>query len=151
MKRIIFSFVMVAFTVSLMAQAAPAKGILYSYKSSGTDTLGASTTLTFQYTEGTREVDFVTLWDYSWTVKSDSISGADNAGTVALQVSNSPASVASPLWVTVDTETIDGAADQFFVFEGVLNARRMRLLITSPSGTRATVVNVEGAVKKRPQ
>jgi hypothetical protein len=149
MKNLLIFSISLMLSVSLMGQATPAKGVLYSYKSSGMDTLTASSTITFQYTEGTREVDFIGLWDYSWTVKSDSISGADNAGTVELQFSNSPQSAANPLWVTYDTEVIDGTADQFFIFEGVLYARRMRLLIKSPSGTRATVINVEGAVKKR--
>jgi hypothetical protein len=110
------------------------------------DTLGTSTTLTYELAiAGT--VDKTKPWEYSILVEADSISGA-NAGTVTLQVSNDPAGTASPLWFDYDTDTIDGATTQVFNYEGKLYHRRLRVLITSPSGTRRTDVKLRGLFRQ---
>ncbi len=131
----------------LFSQTTPSKDNLYEIVSSGTDTLATSTTLTFEFEKNDVAIDFTNLYEYSFTVTSDSISGA-NAGTVALQVSNSANDDTSPTWFTYDTETIDSAPQQIFHFEGLIRSRRIRLLITSPSGTRVTIVTVEGTAKR---
>lgn len=145
MKKFLF-FALMLFTVSVVAQTNAARGVIYTINEDA-DTLGTSTTLTYEFQEKGRGVDFPTAgWEYSFVVRADSISGA-NAGTVALQVSNSPGA-SSPVWVTIDTDTIDGATPQVFAYDGVMRYRRIRVLVTSPSGTRRTDIAIDGVMKK---
>lgn len=152
MKKLLFMFTAIVLSFTVQAQTTPAKGLIYSLVRT-TDTLGASTTLTYEFTNAASATATGTVldfplagWTYSFYVEADSISGS-NAGTVELQVSNSLASNTSPRWITVDTDTIDGTANQYFLYEGDILARRVRLKITSPSGTRKTNIFVEGTAK----
>lgn len=139
-------FALLMFATVLSAQTNSAKGVIYTINTD-TDTLGTSTTLTYEFQEKGRAVDFPTAgWEYSFIVQADSISGA-NAGTVALQVSNS-LGASTPVWVTIDTDEINGSAAQVFVYDGVMRYRRIRLLITSPSGTRRTDIAVDAVAKR---
>ena len=141
-----FLALMALFAIELSGQTNAARGVIYTINVD-TDTLGTSTTLTYEFQEKGRAVDFPTTgWEYSFIVQADSISGA-NAGTVALQVSNSLAT-STPVWVTIDTDTIDGATTQVFTYDGVMRYRRIRLLITSPSGTRRTDITVDAVAKR---
>lgn len=139
-------FVLLMFAAVLSAQTNSAKGVIYTINTD-TDTLGTSTTLTYEFQEKGRAVDFPTAgWEYSFIVQADSISGA-NAGTVSLQVSNS-LGASTPVWVTIDTDEINGATAQVFVYDGVMRYRRIRLLVTSPSGTRRTDIAVDAVAKR---
>lgn len=102
------------------------------------DSLGTSTTIT-------QEFGFVFKKPYLYSVyiQSDSVSGS-NAGTCVLQVANDKAGIR---WKTIQTLTIDGAAQQTALWEGTLYARRMRVQFTSPSGTRKTRVRTEAVLK----
>jgi hypothetical protein len=111
------------------------------------DSLSENTTLAYELAIG-GTFDKTKLWNYSVIVFADSISGA-NAGTVQLQISNDPAGTASPIWSNYGTAgTIDGTADQFFNYEGTLYARRLRVLITSPAGTRKTAIRLRGLFRQ---
>ena len=128
-------------------QTNPAKDALITFTSSGTDTLGASDTLIYEFKDAKGKVlDFTALYEYSWIIKTDSISGA-NAGTIYVQVANDNDS--SPVWFTTSSGAIDGAGTQLFQAEGLLRARRHRILIISPSGSRVTIVNAYGAAKRK--
>lgn len=145
MKNVLFLFAML-FAIGLSGQTNSAKGVIYTINTD-TDTLGTSTTLTYEFQEKGRAVDFPTAgWEYSFIVQADSVSGA-NAGTVSLQVSNS-LGASSPVWVTIDTDEINGATAQVFTYDGVMRYRRIRLLITSPSGTRRTDIAVDAVAKR---
>jgi hypothetical protein len=145
MKNVLFLFAML-FAIGLSGQTNSAKGIIYTINAD-TDTLGTSTTLAYEFQEKGRAVDFPTAgWEYSFIVQADSISGA-NAGTVALQVSNS-LGASTPVWVTIDTDTIDGATAQVFTYDGVMRYRRIRVLVTSPSGTRRTDISIDAVAKR---
>ena len=134
------------FTVALSGQTNSAKGVIYTINAD-TDTLGASTTLAYEFQEKGRAVDFPTSgWEYSFIVQADSVSGA-NAGTVALQVSNS-LGASTPVWVTIDTDTIDGSTAQVFTYDGVMRYRRIRVLVTSPAGTRRTDISIDAVAKR---
>jgi hypothetical protein len=101
------------------------------------DSLATSTTLTYDL--GLYKKPYL----YSVYIQSDSISGA-NAGTCVLQVANDRAGVR---WKTIQTLTIDGAAQQTALWEGTLYARRAKVVFTSPSGTRKTRVRLEAVLK----
>lgn len=145
MKNVLF-LALLFFAIGLSGQTNSAKGIIYTINAD-TDTLGTSTTLTYEFSEKGRAVDFPTAgWEYSFIVQADSISGA-NAGTVALQVSNS-LGASTPVWVTIDTDTIDGSMAQVFTYDGVMRYRRIRVLVTSPSGTRRTDISIDAVAKR---
>lgn len=112
------------------------------------DSLGTSSTITQLFGAPTITTGFVFKQPYYYSVyiQSDSISGS-NAGTVVLQVSNDRAGVK---WKTIQTLTIDGAASQTALWEGLLYGRRIRLLWTSPSGTRKTRIYSEAVLKAVP-
>lgn len=115
------------------------------------DTLGASTTLTYEPVINGSS-DKSKLWTYDIIVEADSISGA-NAGTVKLQIANDPPGTASGsvTWFDLDTDTIDGTTTQVFNYSGTLYARRIRVLITSPSGTRRTDIKLAGFLRQLTQ
>ena len=58
MKKVLFFFLML-FTVALSGQTNSAKGVIYTINAD-TDTLGASTTLAYEFQEKGRAVDFPT-------------------------------------------------------------------------------------------
>jgi hypothetical protein len=145
MKQLLFLFLLVP--VVAISQTAPAKGDLLQIRTTGTDTLIATDTMSFAFQSGGVDYDFTGLYEYSILVTADSISGA-NAGTVYLQVSNSKNDDTTPIWTTIDSDTIDGTVRQYFLYEGLLRARRLRIYIIGPSGTRVTIINVEGVAKK---
>lgn len=115
------------------------------------DTLGTSTTLTYEPTIN-GSTDKSRLWSYDIIVEADSISGA-NAGTVTLQIANdSPGTAAgNVIWYDLDTDTIDGATTQVFNYTGTLNARRIRVVVTSPSGTRRTDIELRAFLRQLTQ
>lgn len=138
--------ILILLPIWAFGQTVPAKDALFIFTSSGTDTLVASDTIIFEFTDAKgKSLDFTGRYEYSWVIKTDSISGA-NAGTIAVQIANDNDN--SPVWFTTSTGTIDGPGTQLFSAEGTLRARRHRILITSPSGTRKTVVNAYGAAKR---
>ena len=115
------------------------------------DTLGTSTTLTYEPVIN-GSTDKSKYWSYDIIVESDSISGA-NAGTVTLQVSNDApgTAAANVIWYNLASATIDGTADQVFHYTGTLNSRRIRVLVTSPSGTRRTNIELRGFLRQLSQ
>lgn len=150
MKKLILALVLLSAALTLGAQTSPANGNFYHF--AFIDTLNASESLTFQHTDRRtgRALDIPGDFGYSFIVRSDSISGA-TGGTVTIQVSNSSASVsaANAIWATIgSTHTIDGATAQIFLSEGVVRARRIRVLITAPGGTQVTALKVQGALKR---
>jgi hypothetical protein len=109
---------------------------------SQTDTLGASEELLVSFLDKKgAEVDFTRQYDYSILVTADSLSGS-NAGTVNLQVSN------GNIWTTIDTDTIDGTTRQFFLYEGIIRARKLRVQVTTPSGAKSIALNVQASAKR---
>ena len=145
MKYLIFILAF-CFPAIIFAQAKEAK-MLY-YEVIGNDTLGTSTTVIKEFENRYGfDNDFNDLYEYSWIVVADSVSGA-NAGTISLQFSNDRDTTTSPIWYTSTTSTIDGNVQQLFSYEGTIKARRTRLLITSPSGTRVTRVRTYGIAKR---
>lgn len=148
-KKILF--ILSLFVVfGIQAQAQSGSKSYWSYTSLSGDTLEASSTKTKDFNNLLiGDQAFSKLCKYSITVFADSISGA-NAGTVTLQVSNSePSTVAaaSRVWVTLDTDTIDGSADQTFHYTGELTEKCLRVVVTSPSGTRKTALKILAVVK----
>lgn len=145
MKNLFFFLLLcIAFTATAQSSKNP-----FLTKVSTGDTLETSTTLLYDYNSLlANSQDFAREWAYSLTVVADSVSGA-NAGTITLQVSDTPASVAaaSADWVDLDTDTIDGTGSSIFYYSGTLNARRLRLKVTSPSGTRKTAIRVNATLK----
>lgn len=117
-----------------------AKGDLYHFTQ--TDTLSASDEVILTFTDRNgAEMDFTRQYDYSILVTADSLSGS-NAGTVNLQVSN------GTIWTTIDTDAIDGTTRQFFLYEGTLKARYIRVQVTTPSGAKSIALNTQGAAKR---
>ena len=151
MKKLILALLLFSAALTLGAQTSPARGNFYHF--AFVDTLGNASSKTFIHTDTRtgRTLDIPAPFEYSFVVRSDSLSGA-TAGTISIQVSNSSANVtdANAIWATVDTGTIDGTAPQFFAFEGVVRARRIRVLITSPAAAQSTLLRVQGALKRTP-
>lgn len=85
-----------------------------------------------------------TPYRYSVHVVTDSLSGA-NAGTVYLQVSNDRNGT---VWYNAQSLTLDGATQQSALWEGILDARRIRVYYISPSGTRSVRVQTYASFKK---
>lgn len=133
---------------------------LYTTASGGItgDTLGSSSTFTYDLNAlvlpgvgGGNAQDFTRLWRYSITVVADSLSGA-TAGTISLQVSDAPATAGSNVdWVTTSTGTINGTGQTLYYFTDTLAARRIRLRITSPSGSQSTALRIRATFKDETQ
>lgn len=123
---------------------------VFTWVESG-DTLGTSTTLTYEPVIN-GSTDKSKLWAYDILVEADSVSGA-NAGTVTLQISNDPPGTlaGNVIWFDLDSDTIDGSDTQVFHYTGTLYARRLRVVVTSPSGTRSTDIELRGVLRQLPQ
>ncbi len=108
--------------------------LLPDAKSQGPLTVTDSTILTNQDTQITylitRAKGKADLWAYSVHIVSDSLSGA-TAGSVYLQGTND-----GSVWYTMQTLTLDGAAQQSQVWTGTLYAIRMRIYAITPSGSK---------------
>lgn len=132
MKKLLF---FLAFALFCVAQATAQAQFVELSKY---DSLATSTTHTYDFGYVFKKPFF-----YSVYIQSDSVSGA-NAGTCVLQVANDRA---GSRWKTVQTLTIDGAAQQTALWEGTLYARRARVQFTSPAGTRKTRIRMDAVLK----
>lgn len=81
-------------------------------------------------------------WRYSVHIQSDSLSGA-TAGTVYLQGTND-----GVVWHTLQTLTLDGAAQQNQVWNGDLYARRLRVYAITPSGSKTIRYRAKAFLRK---
>jgi len=129
-------------TTSITAQT----GIFRDYQyTSELDTLVNTETATIEFGTDRNAGDWPLGWTYSINFTQDSISGVNN-GTASLQVSNDLPSEASPTWITIDSDVLDGTTDEG-IYEGVLYARRIRLIIAK-TGTGRGVYKYWGSFKK---
>jgi len=120
-------------TTSITAQT----GIFRDYQyTSELDTLVNTETATIEFGTDRNAGDWPLGWTYSINFTQDSISGVNN-GTASLQVSNSAPDEASPVWITIDSDALDGTSDAA-IYEGVLYARRIRLTIAKTGTGRGT-------------
>ena len=119
------------------------------------DTLGVNTTKTYDFNSlvfgtSSRPQEISDTWSYSITVEADSLSGAAaDSSTVFLQVCNCSTSDANPLWVTVETDEINGTATQVFHYTGDILEPRIRLLIYSKSGAKAIALRSYATFKRK--
>lgn len=144
---------LIAFALLFVAAFAPAQsGSVFFHTGSDTnDTLGAYTTHTYNFNTLEFSGQNVSkVWSYSITVEADSLSGsAADSSTVFLQISDAPVTESNPIWVTVDSDEIDGTATQVFTYTGDLIAPRFRLVISSQSGTKAIALRAFWCFKLR--
>jgi len=137
-----FLFLLFFFAAILASlNTAQAQRVFDFYK---TDTITDQDTITVLTTQNGGPSNIDVPYYYSVNILSDSLSGA-NAGTVYLQVSNDRNGT---VWYNAQTLTLDGATQQTALYEGILYARRMRVYIISPAGTRSTKVQVYGICKR---
>jgi len=134
-------------TTSITAQT----GIFREDNSVVPDTLVGADTVYYELGLDRNAGDWPLSWDFSIVLTGDQISGT-NTGTVAVQVSNDPPSVASPSW----TELVDGSQDYNWstgsvdgtnCMLGSLKHRRIRL-VWSKSGTGTNSLSYACAFKK---
>jgi len=145
MKNFVLTFSLLLLAVCANFAQDPANLTYYQIKSAGTDTIVNQDTVIWDLLE----LDFNRYeWNYSLTIKADSVSGA-NGATAYLEVSNTQAGL-TPVWerLTTNAITIDGPGTQVTSMSGVLYWRRFRVVIISPSGTRRTAVRLDGSVKR---
>lgn len=139
MKSFLLAFALIFVGAFAQAQS----GSVFFHTGSDTnDTLGAYTTYTYDF--NTLEFSGQNVskpWSYSITVEADSLSGAAaDSSTVFLQIADASVTESNPVWVTIDSDEIDGTATQIFHYTGDLIAPRMRLVIWSQSGTKAILL-----------
>lgn len=146
MKNLIVTLLLAITAITASAQSGAS---FFKTWSDTNDTLGAYSTFTYDFnTTLFAGQNISKVWTYDIVVEADSLSGAAaDSSTVFLQVSNSSVSDASPLWYTVSTDQIDGTATQVFRYTGDITAPRMRLVISSQSGTKAIALRSYGAFK----
>lgn len=147
MKHLFFALCLL-FSLSAVAQSGSA---FFHTWSDTNDTLGVNSTFTYDFNTLTFNGQNISdTWSYSVTVEADSLSGAAaDSSTVFLQVSNSPVTDANPVWVTIETDEIDGTATQVFHYTGDILEPRIRLLIYSKSGTKAIALRSYATFKRK--
>lgn len=105
-----------------------------------------STVLTNQDTQVTNLITLnagtKSLYAYSVHIVSDSLTGS-TAGSVYLQGTND-----GVVWYTLQTLTLDGAAQQSQVWSGTLYARRLRVYAITPSGSKTIRYRAKAVLKK---
>ncbi len=153
MKKLLFlAAALLFFGATAIAQSGSS---FYHRWSDTNDTLGTNSTFTYDFNSlvfGTsaRPQEITDTWSYSVTIEADSLSGAAaDSSTIFLQVSNSALSDSNPLWVTVETNEIDGTATQTFHYTGDILEPRIRLLIYSKSGTKAIALRSYAVFKRK--
>lgn len=153
MKKLFFlAAVLCLFSAVATAQSGSS---FYHRWSDTNDTLGLNSTFTYDFNSlvfGTsaRPQEITDTWSYSITIEADSLSGsAADSSTIFIQVSNSALSDSNPLWITVDTDEIDGTATQTFHYTGDIYEPRIRLLIYSKSGAKAIALRSYAAFKRK--
>ena len=102
----------------------------FDIQSSG-DTLVNRDTIIYLTTHNGGPLNIDVPYEYSVHVKTDSISGANDA-VVYLQFSNHRS---GSVWYTAQTLTSDGTGSDEALWEGTMKARRMRIYCITPNAT----------------